>query len=104
MSLGVLYQLLKYVGGHCYFSQGFSLKVLFSIRLLASNYILFVTTMQVKKTIVALSAASLAAAQRPADMPICDYYTTALLKENTAENQLKLLTVLVNTVVIGNCQ
>jgi hypothetical protein len=35
-------------------------------------------------------------------MPICDYYTTALLKENTAANQETLLTLVVNTVVIGN--
>ncbi|KAF5484551.1 hypothetical protein CGCS363_v014975 [Colletotrichum siamense] len=51
---------------------------------------------------VALAAASSVAAQRPADTPICDYYTTALLKNNTAENQYTLLTLLVNTVVIGN--
>ncbi|KPM44229.1 hypothetical protein AK830_g2325 [Neonectria ditissima] len=52
----------------------------------------------------ALAAATVASAtaQRPSDTPICDYYTTALLKNNTAENQLGLLTVLVNTVVIGN--
>lgn len=43
------------------------------------------------------------AAQRPKDTPVCDYYTTALFKENTAENQYTLLTALVNTVVIGNC-
>jgi len=49
-----------------------------------------------------LSAASLAVAQRPASTPICDYYTTALLKNNTAENQYTLLTLLVNTAVIGN--
>ncbi|KAH6633849.1 hypothetical protein B0J18DRAFT_470595 [Chaetomium sp. MPI-SDFR-AT-0129] len=42
------------------------------------------------------------AAQRPKDTPICDYYTTALFKNNTAENQYTLLTALVNTVVIGN--
>ncbi|KAK5989749.1 hypothetical protein PT974_08009 [Cladobotryum mycophilum] len=50
----------------------------------------------------ALMVAATAAAQRPTDTPICDYYTTALLKDNTAENQAALLTVLVNTVVIGN--
>lgn len=60
--------------------------------------------MQIKKTIVALWATSAVSAQRPADTPICDYYTTALLKENTAANQLTVLTLLVNTVVIGNCQ
>src|SRR5579859_879442 len=41
-------------------------------------------------------------AQRPANASICDFYTTALLKDNTAANQLTLLTLLVNTVVIGN--
>ena len=45
---------------------------------------------------------SLASAQTPSGMSMCDYYTTALLKDNTASNQLALLTVLVNTVVIGN--
>jgi len=52
--------------------------------------------------IAALVAATSSYAQRPADMPICDYYTTALLVNNTAENQYTLLTLLVNTVVIGN--
>ncbi|PQE13860.1 hypothetical protein CJF30_00006685 [Rutstroemia sp. NJR-2017a BBW] len=42
-------------------------------------------------------------AQRPANISVCDYYTTALLKDNTAKNQATLLTVLVNTAVIGNC-
>lgn len=60
--------------------------------------------MHYKTFIAALAAASTAAAQRPEDTPICDYYTTALLKNNTAENQLTLLTLLVNTVVIGNCK
>lgn len=49
--------------------------------------------------------AGLAAAAAPAfaqNMSICDKYTTALLKENTGANQLTLLTLLVNTVVIGN--
>ena len=41
-------------------------------------------------------------AQRPADVPICDYYTTALLNNNSAQNQYLVLTLLVNTVVIGN--
>jgi hypothetical protein len=51
-----------------------------------------------------LAAATAVSAQRPEDEPICDYYTTALLKNNTAENQATLLTLLVNTVVIGNCE
>ncbi|KAI0859116.1 hypothetical protein F4860DRAFT_277530 [Xylaria cubensis] len=41
-------------------------------------------------------------AQRPENTSICDYYTTALLKDNTADNQATLLTLVVNTVVIGN--
>lgn len=53
---------------------------------------------------LAAAAAASVGAQRPSDTPICDYYTTALLKENTAKNQLTLLTLLVNTVVIGNCK
>ncbi|KAM6486366.1 hypothetical protein HDV62DRAFT_350760 [Trichoderma sp. SZMC 28011] len=53
-------------------------------------------------SVLLAAAASVVNAQRPASVSICDYYTTALLKENTAENQLTLLTLLVNTVVIGN--
>lgn len=43
-------------------------------------------------------------AQRPSNVSICDYYTTALLKNNTSQNQYTLLTLLVNTAVIGNCK
>jgi hypothetical protein len=43
-------------------------------------------------------------AQRPSNISICDYYTTALLKNNTAANQKTLLTLVVNTAVIGNCK
>jgi len=46
--------------------------------------------------------ATVASAQRPANESICDYYTTALLKINNATNQMTLLTLLVNTAVIGN--
>ncbi|KAK4700774.1 hypothetical protein P7C70_g5467, partial [Phenoliferia sp. Uapishka_3] len=46
--------------------------------------------------------ATLAAAQAPANESICDYYTTAVFKNNTAANQLTLLTLLVNTAVIGS--
>ncbi|UNI13945.1 hypothetical protein JDV02_000632 [Purpureocillium takamizusanense] len=53
-------------------------------------------------TNIALAVATTAIAQRPSDTPICDYYTKALLKENNATNQATLLTLLVNTVVIGN--
>ncbi|EME82219.1 uncharacterized protein MYCFIDRAFT_60298 [Pseudocercospora fijiensis CIRAD86] len=37
-----------------------------------------------------------------ADPSLCDKYTTALLKDNTAANQETLLTLVVNAVVIGN--
>ncbi|KAK5117113.1 hypothetical protein LTR85_009044 [Meristemomyces frigidus] len=49
-----------------------------------------------------LAVASLAAAQRPANTSICDFYTTALLVNNNATNQETLVTLLVNTAVIGN--
>lgn len=68
-----------------------------------------------------LAAVGTAVAQRPMNASICDYCmypaspaistssltrtypdTTALLKDNSAENQYKLLTLLVNTAVIGN--
>lgn len=58
------------------------------------------------KTITAAAAvlaAGVAADGRPSNTSICDYYTTALLKNNTAANQLTLLTLVVNTAVIGNC-
>jgi len=52
--------------------------------------------------VLAAAAGTAVQAQRPKDEPICDYYVKALLKNNTAENQATLLTLLVNTVVIGN--
>ncbi|KAK1722824.1 hypothetical protein CaCOL14_010319 [Colletotrichum acutatum] len=58
--------------------------------------------MYCKNIALALAVATGVIAQRPADTPICDYYTTALLKNNTGANQYTLLTLLVNTVVIGN--
>jgi hypothetical protein len=57
-----------------------------------------------KKVTPLLAVAGSVLAQRPANMSICDYYTTALLTNNTSENQYTLLTLLVNTVVIGNCK
>lgn len=51
----------------------------------------------------AVMAGSVAAQGRPENVTICDYYTTALLKNNTAANQKTLLTLVVNTAVIGNC-
>ncbi|OCK77456.1 hypothetical protein K432DRAFT_418620 [Lepidopterella palustris CBS 459.81] len=41
-------------------------------------------------------------AQAPANQSICDKYTTTLLKYNNATSQYTLLTLLVNTVVVGN--
>ncbi|SCZ87274.1 BZ3500_MvSof-1268-A1-R1_Chr2-2g04740 [Microbotryum saponariae] len=54
------------------------------------------------KSLVTLALAAGSFAQRPTNTSICDYYTTALLKNNTGANQLTLLTLLVNTAVIGN--
>ncbi|KAL1628835.1 mitochondrial splicing system protein [Diplodia seriata] len=58
--------------------------------------------MLLKTLVAAFTLAGTAFAQRPADVSICDYYTSALFKNNTAENQLTHMTLLVNTVVIGN--
>ncbi|TKA83237.1 hypothetical protein B0A55_02956 [Friedmanniomyces simplex] len=56
-----------------------------------------------KPTLLVLAlAATHAAAQRPANTSVCDYYTTALLKDNNATNQEALVTLVVNTAVIGN--
>lgn len=52
-------------------------------------------------TLATAATATLAAAD---DMSICSKYTKALLKEDNAANEAKLLTLLVNTVVIGNCK
>ena len=54
------------------------------------------------KRLALLGAVGSALAGRPSDVSICDYYTTALLKEDTPANQYTLLTLLVNTAVIGN--
>lgn len=48
---------------------------------------------------LALASFGLAAPSGPS---LCDKYTTALLKDNTAANQYTLLQLVVNTVVIGN--
>lgn len=54
------------------------------------------------KHILVSALAAVASAQRPSSVSICDYYTTAVLKQDTPANQYALLTVLVNTAVIGN--
>lgn len=51
---------------------------------------------------LALSLGLALAQGSSAQQSICDKYTTALLKDNTPANQYTLLTLLVNTVVIGN--
>lgn len=56
----------------------------------------------IKNLAIAAAVATGAVAQRPSSTSICDYYTTALLKNNTAANQYTLLTLVVNTAVIGN--
>ncbi|TVY33938.1 hypothetical protein LOCC1_G008541, partial [Lachnellula occidentalis] len=48
----------------------------------------------------AVLAVGVAADGRPSNTSICDYYTTALLMNNTAANQMTLLTLVVNTAVI----
>ncbi|KAK0110167.1 hypothetical protein ONS95_002818 [Cadophora gregata] len=52
------------------------------------------------KSLALAAAISTVAAQNTTSF--CDKYTTALFMNNTAENQLKLLTAVVNTAVIGN--
>jgi hypothetical protein len=56
------------------------------------------------RTLAVAAAVGSAVAQRPSNTSICDYYTTALLTNNTAANQKTLLTLVVNTAVIGNCK
>ncbi|KAG6013902.1 hypothetical protein E4U43_007066 [Claviceps pusilla] len=58
--------------------------------------------MRFSTLVLAAATGTVVHSQRPKDEPICDYYVKALLKNNTAENQATLLTLLVNTVVIGN--
>ncbi|TEY46887.1 hypothetical protein BOTCAL_0311g00020 [Botryotinia calthae] len=52
--------------------------------------------------VAAFSLVSTFAAQRPTGSSICDYYTTALFKDNNASNQQKLLIRIVNRVLVGN--
>lgn len=55
--------------------------------------------MRLSSSLALMGTVSAAAAQ---NMSVCDKYTTALLMENNSTNQYTLLTLLVNTVVIGN--
>ncbi|KAG4442404.1 hypothetical protein IFR05_002106 [Cadophora sp. M221] len=56
-----------------------------------------------KLSLVAILTFSTGAlAQRPANVTICDYYSEKILGEKTATSQKLLLTILMNTVVLGN--
>jgi hypothetical protein len=72
----------------------YTLRKYLDIRIIASMFC---------RTLALAVAVGSAVAQRPAATSICDYYTTALLMNNTAANQMTLLTLVVNTAVIGNC-
>ena len=48
------------------------------------------------------AVASTAMAQRPSNISICDYYSTALLNVSNATTQLAVVTLVVNTAIIGN--
>lgn len=62
--------------------------------------------MRTTRLLTATAAVAMAvvevAARRPANTSVCDYYTTALLGNNSAANQATVLTLLVNTAVVGN--
>lgn len=55
-----------------------------------------------RSAVFVLATVGAAFAQRPANESICNYYTTVLLETNNATNQYTLMTLLVNTAVIGN--
>ena len=54
------------------------------------------------KSLLLTALPLLTLAQRPIDTSICDYYTTALLSDNSPATQYAVLHLLVNTAVIGN--
>lgn len=62
----------------------------------------FKLKMLFKSALLLTAAGSALAQSRPSNVSICDYYTSALLDTNNATNQYTLLTLLVNTAVIGN--
>jgi hypothetical protein len=53
-------------------------------------------------TLTLLTILPFTTAQRPSNTTICDYYASTLLGSNTAASQILLITLLVNTFVIGN--
>ncbi|KAK3723712.1 hypothetical protein LTR37_001593 [Vermiconidia calcicola] len=52
--------------------------------------------------VAAITVATSALAQRPANVSICDHYATALLGASNATTQKTLVALVVNTAVIGN--
>jgi len=49
-----------------------------------------------------LAFSPLAFAQRPSATSVCDYYSTSILGSNTASSQSLLITLLINSIVLGN--
>ena len=58
--------------------------------------------MRFSRQAVILTLLSLSSAQRPANTSICDYYSQVLLGASNATSQAILLTLVVNTAIIGN--
>jgi hypothetical protein len=56
----------------------------------------------IRNFIQLLAIVGSAFAQRPSTTPICDYYSKSILGTNTASSQSLLITLLINTVVLGN--
>ncbi|KAH7412881.1 hypothetical protein BKA64DRAFT_731128 [Cadophora sp. MPI-SDFR-AT-0126] len=54
------------------------------------------------KILVTIALTKITFAQRPANVSICNYYSQTILGENTAASQKLLMTLIINTVVLGN--
>lgn len=54
------------------------------------------------RTLTFLSLLIPSLALRPSNISICDFYIPSILGQNTAPNQLLLVTIWVNTFVLGN--
>lgn len=54
------------------------------------------------ESLVLVAALSVVNAQRPENVSICDYYTSNVLGENTAENQQTLMQLITHTFILGN--
>jgi len=55
-----------------------------------------------KSLLAVLAISSQALAQRPSNTSICDYYSQKILGAVTPASQKLLLTLIINTVVLGN--